>query len=348
VPPSAFLVHFQTLCLRRAHKRFSFRNFSLGNGFLTGARDLFGSLPSAIFLFKSIAGVDPGVQVIPVINTNQTVTIAASLVNGSTIIGQCAISHPVEIAGSSPASNIGVPTPAHTPAFTTPSPTPFPFPFQPQAPEAFARKQAQAIHTGSSSSTPSLRTHFRRDSRTFDLDIQSPSEPASRSSLDGSPRIVVEEPEEKMGGNIGYRKGEEEIPLEARIERIFYINLYGQVSATQLIPISLSPRYCRAIRASLYCRIEGCRLTPSIGDLSRAKSRVPRRPRTEGYPSLLVWISLHLSHPLPRPPRSCFRHSHLPDPPRKGHLAYVPRHFVRNACLRLPACARRSLSDMTD
>ncbi|GFZ45195.1 hypothetical protein JCM24511_02921 [Saitozyma sp. JCM 24511] len=224
----AFLVHFQTLCLRRAHKRFSFRNFSLGNGFLTGARDLFGSLPSAIFLFKSIAGVDPGVQVIPVINTNQTVTIAASLVNGSTIIGQCAISHPVEIAGSSPASNIGVPTPAHTPAFTPPPPTPFPFPFQPQAPEAFARKQAQANHTGSSSSTPSLRTHFRRDSRTFDLDIQSPSEPASRSSLDGSPRIVVEEPEEKVGGNIGYRKGEEEIPLEARIERIFYINLYGQ------------------------------------------------------------------------------------------------------------------------
>jgi hypothetical protein len=52
------LVHFQTLCLRRAHKRFSFRNFSLGNGFLTGARDLFGSLPSSIFLFKSIAGVE--------------------------------------------------------------------------------------------------------------------------------------------------------------------------------------------------------------------------------------------------------------------------------------------------
>ena len=55
---AAFLVHFQTLCLRRAHKRFSFRNFSLGNGFLTGARDLFASLPSAVFLFKSIAGVN--------------------------------------------------------------------------------------------------------------------------------------------------------------------------------------------------------------------------------------------------------------------------------------------------
>lgn len=54
----AFLVHFQTLNLRRAHKRFSFRNFSIGNGFLTGARDLFSNLPSAIFLFKSVAGVN--------------------------------------------------------------------------------------------------------------------------------------------------------------------------------------------------------------------------------------------------------------------------------------------------
>ncbi|WVQ83085.1 hypothetical protein IAT38_005223 [Cryptococcus sp. DSM 104549] len=81
----AFLVHFQTLCLKRAHKRFSFRNFSLGNGFLTGARDLFGSLPSAIFLFKSIAGVDSGTQVIPAISTNQTVTIAAQLVSSDAL-----------------------------------------------------------------------------------------------------------------------------------------------------------------------------------------------------------------------------------------------------------------------
>lgn len=57
---TAFLVHFQTLCLRRAHKRFSFRNFSLGNGFLTGARDLFSNLSSAIFLFKAVAGVNVG------------------------------------------------------------------------------------------------------------------------------------------------------------------------------------------------------------------------------------------------------------------------------------------------
>jgi hypothetical protein len=38
-----------------------------------------------------------------------------------------------------------------------------------------------------------------------------------------------QEIEEEEGGNIGYTKGQGEIPLEARIERIFYINLYGQV-----------------------------------------------------------------------------------------------------------------------
>ena len=33
-----------------------------------------------------------------------------------------------------------------------------------------------------------------------------------------------------IDGNLGYRKGEKEIPLEAPIERLFYINLYSQVS----------------------------------------------------------------------------------------------------------------------
>ncbi|KAK8858603.1 hypothetical protein IAR55_002832 [Kwoniella newhampshirensis] len=191
----AFLVHFQTLCLKRAHKRFSFRNFSLGNGFLTGARDLFGSLPSAIFLFKSIAGVNTGVQVIPVIDTNQTVTIAAQLANSSTLVGQCAISHP---------------TPPPTPITTSPT-TPLIAP----APQ----------RTHQVPSLPSkLRNHFRRDSRTFDTpDMSLPP------SVRGSPDLNgMAEEEPWAGGNLAYRKGEEETPLEARIERVFYINLYGQ------------------------------------------------------------------------------------------------------------------------
>ena len=57
----------------------------------------------------------------------------------------------------------------------------------------------------------------RKDSRTFDTDFAHLT------------NVMVEE---LAGGNIGYRKGEGEIPLEAKIERIFYINMYGQVSLT--------------------------------------------------------------------------------------------------------------------
>ncbi|WWC88702.1 uncharacterized protein L201_003615 [Kwoniella dendrophila CBS 6074] len=198
----AFLVHFQTLCLKRAHKRFSFRNFSLGNGFLTGARDLFGSLPSAIFLFKSIAGVNQGVQVIPVINTNQTVTIAAQLADTTVLVGQCNISHPtspIDASSTSATNNI----------------------------------ESTSATTVKANSTK-LRNHFRRDSRTFDT--PDTSLPASRRTSFGQ---ITEGQEgwssakgksnaNSNGGNLGYRKGEEETPLESKIERVFYINLYGQ------------------------------------------------------------------------------------------------------------------------
>lgn len=209
---SAFLVHFQTLCLRRAHKRFSFRNFSLGNGFLTGARDLFGSLPSAIFLFKSMAGVDQRVQVIPVINTNQTVIIAAQLANATTLIGQCNISHPT------------------------------------------------APITQSLPSTP-IRSHLRhglrRDSQTWDTSL-----PPS-----GRPSLEEMRPELVSNGNLSYRKGEEEVPLTARIERVYYINLYGQV------------------RYMLYYRL-------CSGSLPRAEPRVSGNCLPAQSPSLLLRLSV--------------------------------------------------------
>ncbi|CAO3627214.1 unnamed protein product [Cunninghamella blakesleeana] len=89
-----FLTHFNGEILKRAHKRFNFCNGSIGNFFLTGARQFFGSLEAALFLFAAITGIDEPTKVIPVINTNQTATIAAQLKNGEIIIGQCEISHP--------------------------------------------------------------------------------------------------------------------------------------------------------------------------------------------------------------------------------------------------------------
>ena len=110
-----FLVYFENEVLRRAHKNFSFRNGrydslsknalnalkhnlgSIGNYFLAGMRStlkpgshgcliddvaaqgFFRSLPSAIFLFASITNSQA--NIVPVIVTNHTVTIAADLVS---------------------------------------------------------------------------------------------------------------------------------------------------------------------------------------------------------------------------------------------------------------------------
>jgi hypothetical protein len=70
-----FLVAFNSEILKRAHKHFNFRNGSIGNFFLTGARLFFGSLEAAIFLFSAITGIRD-TSVVPIINTNHTAAIA--------------------------------------------------------------------------------------------------------------------------------------------------------------------------------------------------------------------------------------------------------------------------------
>lgn len=67
---------------------------------------------------------------------------------------------------------------------------------------------------------PTYKRHgLRRDSRTFD-------------TVDSTPILTPEvddaDEDEGIRGNIAYTKGQAEIPLESRIERLFYINLYGQ------------------------------------------------------------------------------------------------------------------------
>ncbi|KAI8062504.1 hypothetical protein BC940DRAFT_308785 [Gongronella butleri] len=89
-----FLVAFNSEILKRAHKQFNFRNGSIGNFFLTGARLFFGSLEAAIFLFSAITGIREPTHVLPCINTNHSAAIAAILENGQVLRGQCEISHP--------------------------------------------------------------------------------------------------------------------------------------------------------------------------------------------------------------------------------------------------------------
>lgn len=90
----SFLAHFQSLVVKRANKKLSFRNFCIGNGFLAGARDMLGGLPSAIFMFQALTDSQNIAPVIPVIVTNQALMIAAELSNGTKIVGQSEISHP--------------------------------------------------------------------------------------------------------------------------------------------------------------------------------------------------------------------------------------------------------------
>jgi hypothetical protein len=129
-------------------------------------------------------------------------------------VGQCSISHPTPpftpVLGSVPAGTLISPIPDPT---ITPS------------------GHNHPLDTGlTSSRIPTLnnnsQSHLRRDSRTFDTG--DPAEhPGEGLRLGGLRDETIEE--EWSGGNLGYRKGENEAPLEARIERIFYINLYGQV-----------------------------------------------------------------------------------------------------------------------
>jgi 2-phospho-L-lactate transferase/gluconeogenesis factor (CofD/UPF0052 family) len=73
---------------------FNFQSASVGNLFLTGARLFTGSFESAIYLLGSITGVPTNVSVIPAINSNFSHHICAELEDGTSIVGQNAISHP--------------------------------------------------------------------------------------------------------------------------------------------------------------------------------------------------------------------------------------------------------------
>ncbi|KAK5078641.1 hypothetical protein LTR64_002944 [Lithohypha guttulata] len=74
---------------------FDFRSASIGNFLLTGARLFSGSFESAIYLLSAVCGIpDEEVKVIPSINSNFSHHIAAELEDGSVIVGQNSISHP--------------------------------------------------------------------------------------------------------------------------------------------------------------------------------------------------------------------------------------------------------------
>ncbi|KAH6758152.1 maternal effect embryo arrest 18 [Perilla frutescens var. frutescens] len=90
----AFLVYFQDQILRRSDEVFCFSNGSIGNFFFAGARIFFQSLDAAIFLFSRVSQIPTESLVLPVISTNDRLTLGCELWDGTVIRGQNEISHP--------------------------------------------------------------------------------------------------------------------------------------------------------------------------------------------------------------------------------------------------------------
>lgn len=96
----AFLVYFQHQILMRGQEKFCFSNGSIGNFFFAGARIFFQSLEAAIFLFSRVSDIPKESLVLPVISTNDRLTLGCELWDGRIIRGQNEISHPTH--GSEP------------------------------------------------------------------------------------------------------------------------------------------------------------------------------------------------------------------------------------------------------
>ncbi|KAL3820317.1 hypothetical protein ACJIZ3_006222 [Penstemon smallii] len=89
-----FLAYFQDQILRRSEESFCFSNGSIGNFFFAGARIFFQSLDAAIFLFSRVSDIPAESLVLPVISTNDRLTLGCELWDGTIIRGQNQISHP--------------------------------------------------------------------------------------------------------------------------------------------------------------------------------------------------------------------------------------------------------------
>nr|BAJ95269.1 predicted protein [Hordeum vulgare subsp. vulgare] len=90
----AFLVYFHNEILRRPVETFCFTNGSIGNFFFAGARIFFQSLDAAIFLFSRVSQIPAESLVLPVISTNDRLTLGCELWDQTIIRGQNEISHP--------------------------------------------------------------------------------------------------------------------------------------------------------------------------------------------------------------------------------------------------------------
>lgn len=195
---------------------FDFTSASVGNLFLTGARLFSGSFESAIYLLGSLCGVpDDLVRVIPAINSNFTHHIAAGLADGSVIVGQNSISHPSE----------------HT-ALEAPS--------SPLPPGSRSRRSRLSLGDPEAILTDDEATAI------VDSDHEVEPEQEEDANLPGSlptlrkPNIQFSKSYSPNWSSTSFNDD-----LPSRIERVWYINPYGQ----EISPPP-NPRVCEAVRSA--------------------------------------------------------------------------------------------------
>lgn len=198
----SFFIFLHAEIVKRARpptSTFNFHSASIGNLFLTGARIFFGSFESAIYLFRSVAGVPEEIQVLPAINSNFAHHIAAGLRDGTVIVGQNQISHPSAMTDAQHSSNPDS-------LFTT-------------LVNAISPNLANAISGGKGASpVESSDEAVEEDEPSSD---QEDNQTVEDANLPGSLKSLRSQ-------NIMFEKDSDENPLSARIERIWYINPYGQ------------------------------------------------------------------------------------------------------------------------
>ncbi|UZJ55058.1 hypothetical protein CBS101457_004378 [Exobasidium rhododendri] len=211
-----FLVEFQSEILRRAHRNFNFRGGSIGNFFLAAAQKFFRSIQSAIFLFSATALINTtqAGRVLPVINTNHTATIAVTLQDGQTILGQCEISHPARprpLTGMTPRSQSD--SEAGSAIFD-----------QPQTTSLLSK-----VTVGSSGDGLEPEAGFNEDDDSVQADGDGDSDDDEGDEFDDDPTLPKQS--RRRTGNIVFnkdaREGGPEDRLPSPIERLFYVNAYG-------------------------------------------------------------------------------------------------------------------------
>ncbi|KAK5005380.1 hypothetical protein LTR28_007787, partial [Elasticomyces elasticus] len=197
----------------RPSSRFDFSSASIGNLFLTGARLFTGSFESAIYLLSSICSVPRHISVLPALNTNFAHHISAGLADGTTITGQNNISHP-----STPTVIPGIsasPDPNGTLFATDPSGVQL----------SLNPYEESALLSSAQSQEDRLRTEIEETDKVEDANLPG-TLPTLRKPAIKFSKVVEED-------------------LPARIERLWYINPYGQE-----IRIPANPRVIATIENS--------------------------------------------------------------------------------------------------